>query len=185
MSDSEPTYPSLLSSVILWSTTAALSLIPSNAFRYVTLGVAVVSLGIYAAHYSRPSTRLDALKCRIKVTTDILDSAMSEYPRNYDLDGILSDFLQTKLSASRIQSDLLEAGDASWKNYLQSTRAIWRELNQCEQQARKIRTLTLLAIESETRRKLAQDIEESRDTISKLQRRFGQSVTHCDLMHLV
>ncbi|KAJ6536958.1 hypothetical protein B0H19DRAFT_1317343 [Mycena capillaripes] len=176
ISDSETTSPSLQSSIILWLTTAALSLIPSNAFRYVTLGIAVVSLGIYAAHLNRPSARLEALKCKIKVVADILDRTMSEYPRNYDLDGILSDFLQTKLSASRIQSDLLEADDASWKNYLQSMKAIWRELNQCEKQARKIRTLTLLAIESETRRQLARDIEESRDTISKFQRRIGPSV---------
>ncbi|KAF7356350.1 hypothetical protein MVEN_00967300 [Mycena venus] len=164
MSDAQSTYFSLPSSWILCFTTAALSLIPTNVFRYGSIVVVLASFGIHAARHIRPSVRLEELNDKVKAATDLLSHARSQCPRNiFEFDEIHCDLLQATLSTSIIRSDLLEACDVSWKIYFQKMKAVWRELNQCERQVRKIRTLTLLTIESEIQRRLAQDIQESRD----------------------
>ncbi|KAJ7749777.1 hypothetical protein B0H14DRAFT_2982659 [Mycena olivaceomarginata] len=165
MSHSEYTNSSLQSSLLLCFATTALSLIPTKDLRYGSLGVVLTYLALVAVHYIRPSTRLDRLNDTLKVATDLLSRADARCARNiFELHEIQRDLLQTMLSASKIQSDLLEARDVSWSIYFQKTMEIWWKLNQCERQVQMIQTLTLLTIESENQRRLAQDIKESRET---------------------
>ncbi|KAJ7804572.1 hypothetical protein B0H14DRAFT_2883575 [Mycena olivaceomarginata] len=165
MSDSEYTNSSLQSSLLLCFATTALTLIPTKDLRYGSLGVVLTYLALVAVHYIRPSTRLDRLNDTLKVATDLLSSVDALRAQNiFELREIQRDLLQAKLSASQIQSDLLEAHDAPWKIYLWKMRVIWRKLNQCARQVQIIRTVTMLTIESESQRRLAQDIIESRET---------------------
>ncbi|KAJ7812748.1 hypothetical protein B0H14DRAFT_2856215 [Mycena olivaceomarginata] len=169
MSHSKYTNSSLQSSLLLCFATTALSLIPTKDLRYGSLGVVLAYLALVAVHYIHPSTRLDRLNDTLKVTTDLLSRPDARCARNiFELHEIQRDLLQTMLSASKIQSDLLEARDVSWNIYFQKTMEIWRKLNQCEHQVQTIQALTLLTIESENQRRLAQDIKESRETSAVL-----------------
>ncbi|KAJ6531382.1 hypothetical protein DFH09DRAFT_1183494 [Mycena vulgaris] len=156
-------YTPLQSGILFW----ALSLVPLNIFRYVGLGAAAASGVIYVAHYHHPSTRLGRLNNMLSTTTDILACAKSHCLRDHlNLADDEHCLLRAKLSASRIQSRLLEARDAPWKLYFQTIRAIWLSLNKCERQVREIRTSTLLTIEAEHQRKLAEHIKESREIVN-------------------
>ncbi|KAJ7474790.1 hypothetical protein FB451DRAFT_1174217 [Mycena latifolia] len=157
------------SSIFIW----ALSLIPSDIFPYVIPALACASLMIYAAHRIRPSTRLSRLNDALADATEILARAKSECLRDLlDLTDIEACLLQyakqfgVKLSASKIQMSLLKARDASWETYLHKIRAISHSLDRCERQVRELRTSTLLIIEAEHQRKLAEHINESREILN-------------------
>ncbi|KAJ6531391.1 hypothetical protein DFH09DRAFT_1284882 [Mycena vulgaris] len=149
-------YTPLQSGVLFW----VLSLVPINIFRYVGLGAAAISGVIYAAHYHHPSTRLGRLNNMLSTTTDILAHAKSQCLRAH------LDLADDERRLLRIQSRLLEARDAPWKLYLPTIRAIWLSLHKCERQVREIRTSTLLTIEAEYQRKLAEHINESREIVN-------------------
>ncbi|KAJ6507104.1 hypothetical protein DFH09DRAFT_1101333 [Mycena vulgaris] len=156
-------YTPLQSGVLFW----VLSLVPINIFRYIGLGAAAVSGAIFAAHYHHPSTRMARLNNMLSATTEILARAKSHCLRDHlDLANDERRLLRAKLCASKIQSRLLEARDAPWKLYFQTIRAIWLSLNKCERQVRDIRTSTLLTIEAEHQRKLAEHIKESREIVN-------------------
>ncbi|KAJ7474846.1 hypothetical protein FB451DRAFT_1246801 [Mycena latifolia] len=157
----------LQSSIFIW----ALSLIPSSIFFYVIPALVCTSLVIYAAHRIWPSTRLERLNNALTTTTDILARAKSECLRDQlDLVDGEGRLLQAKLSASKIQTSLLEARDASWEGYLHKIRAISHNLDRCERQVRELQTSTLLIIEAEHQRKLAEHINESRDIMNTVLR---------------
>jgi hypothetical protein len=61
---------------------AALSLVPNNIFRYLTLGLIVASLAIYAVHQASPTKRLARLEDAIKETKGILERAMLDCARD-------------------------------------------------------------------------------------------------------
>ncbi|KAJ6535844.1 hypothetical protein DFH09DRAFT_1091620 [Mycena vulgaris] len=132
----------------------ALSLVPLNIFRYIGLRVAAVSGVIYTAYYRHPSMRIGRLDNMLSATTDILARAKSHCIRDR------SNLADNERRLLRIQSRLLEARDAPWKLYFQTIREIWLTLNKCERQVREIRTSTLLTIEAEHQRKLAEHINE-------------------------
>ncbi|KAJ7474819.1 hypothetical protein FB451DRAFT_1174249 [Mycena latifolia] len=170
-------YYTLQSSIVIW----ALSLIPGSIFCYVILALACASLMIYAAHRIRPSTRLERLNNALTTTTEILARAKSECLRDLlDLADKETVLLQVKLSASKIQTRLLEARDASWETYLHKIRAISHSLDRCERQVRELQTSTLLIIESENQRKLAEHINESREIVNMVLRSPSESP---DVMH--
>ncbi|KAK7025029.1 hypothetical protein R3P38DRAFT_2778986 [Favolaschia claudopus] len=84
---------------------------------------------------------------------------MSEHaPNVFELDKIHVELLQTSLSVSQIRSDLLDADTSPLKSYLPKMRSIWLTFSQCEEEIEKIQRSILLSVESENRRKLAQDI---------------------------
>ncbi|KAK7008229.1 hypothetical protein R3P38DRAFT_2791628 [Favolaschia claudopus] len=146
-------------SSLIFFATAALSLIPSNAIRYGGLAVIIVSLLVDVANRSRPSVRLVKLRSNLASATTLLSSAMSEHaPNVFELDKIHVELLQTSLSVSQIRSDLLDTDTSPLKSYLPKMRSIWLTFSQCEEEMEKIQRSILLSMESENRRKLAQDI---------------------------
>ncbi|KAJ7474825.1 hypothetical protein FB451DRAFT_1558085 [Mycena latifolia] len=113
-------------------------------FFYVVLALVCISLIIYAAHRIRPSTRLSRLNDVLAGATEILARAKSECLRDLlDLADKEARLLQVKLSASKIETSLLEARNASWETYLHKTRAISHSLDRCEHQVRELQTSTL------------------------------------------
>ncbi|KAJ7474813.1 hypothetical protein FB451DRAFT_1366858 [Mycena latifolia] len=168
----------LQSSIFIW----ALSLIPGSIFFYVILALVCAALVIYAAHRIRPSTRLSRLNDALAGATEILARAKSDCLRDLlDLADKEARLLQVKLSASKIQTSLLEARDASWETYLHKIRAISHSLDKCERQVRELQTSTLLIIEAENQRKLEEHINENREIVNTVlrsprhNRRFNQS----------
>ncbi|KAF7370343.1 hypothetical protein MSAN_00665700 [Mycena sanguinolenta] len=170
MSDSETISLSLQSPLFWHALTIALPLIPTVDLRYGGIGIVVVHLGVYVAHRIRPSSRIDQLNNEIKMAEELLSSAgFPEYPRIiFEVDEICCKLLQERLFVSQIQSDLLEEHHSSWIIHLQKMRAIWEKLNQCEHRILTLRTKTLLIIELDNRRKLAEDIKKSRETSAAL-----------------
>ncbi|KAJ7438138.1 hypothetical protein B0H11DRAFT_2254901 [Mycena galericulata] len=167
MSDSDNTYSPLRSSFVLFLATAALSVIPSNVLRYISLGAVLISLAIHAAYLNRPSARLDRLSDMISIATDTLTRARSGcLQTRFDLEKIRVDLFKVELSASNIRSYFLQSCDASWSLRFQRARTIWSELAQCEQQIRHIQTSILLAIESEHQSDLIKLIKENSDILN-------------------
>jgi hypothetical protein len=90
---------------------------------------------------------------------------------------------RVKLSASKIQSHLLEIRSATWKTYFRSIRAILRSVDQCAKEIKEIQTAMLvsvfaftipcflirnfpqLIIEAERQRKLTEGIKESQEVL--------------------
>ncbi|KAJ7466013.1 hypothetical protein FB451DRAFT_1178843 [Mycena latifolia] len=153
--------------IVFW----ALLFIPSTILRYVALGVLGMSLVIYAVHYKLPSTRLARLIFAITVAADILARAKFECLRNQlDLADEECHLLQARISASKIKSSLLKARDAPWETYLDQIRAIQHSLDKSERQVRELQTATLLIIETEYQRKLAEHMNECREIVNTVLR---------------
>ncbi|KAJ7474791.1 hypothetical protein FB451DRAFT_1464838 [Mycena latifolia] len=162
----------LRSSIFIW----ALSLIPSSILFYLILALVCAFLVIYAAHHMRPSTRLSRLNDALAGATEILARAKFECLRDLlYLAETEACLLQVKLSTSKIQTSLLEARDASWETYLHKIRAISHSLDRCERQVRELQTSTLLIIEAENQRKLAEHINESRGIVNTVLRSPSES----------
>ncbi|KAJ6480288.1 hypothetical protein C8R45DRAFT_1100877 [Mycena sanguinolenta] len=156
------TPPSKLPSSLLFFT---LSLIPSNIIRYPALVLAVISLMVYSIYNNPPSARLTQVNNVIIVVDGILTQGKAKCIRDYLLLAECETrLLQTKLSASKIHSDLLELDAMTWKRYLQNIMAISRSLAKCERELRDIErsllasSLIFLLIEAAHQRKLAEDL---------------------------
>ncbi|KAF8192755.1 hypothetical protein K438DRAFT_1829598 [Mycena galopus ATCC 62051] len=118
-------------SITLW----ALSLVPTTAFHYLTLGLVAGLLIIYAADRHSPSHKLWRVEKSIQVAEEILENAKLNCGR----DQVECDWwiFSAKLSASKIQTRLLETRSVeTWKEYLQNIRgilgessALWRGVN--------------------------------------------------------
>jgi len=68
-----------------------------------------------------------------------------------------------KLSASKIQTRLLETGSVTtWEEYLQKIRGILQSINKCAKDVKEIQTST---IEAERQRQLSEGIKEFHETI--------------------
>ncbi|KAJ7202132.1 hypothetical protein GGX14DRAFT_463926 [Mycena pura] len=153
----------LRSSILIW----LFSLIPANIFHYMTLGAAAGSLVLFAAHRQMPSLRHHRLNSAIKNTAEVLTRAKTECPRDHlTLAEEETKLAQARLSASKVHSQLLEARDACWTSYFQLIWKISQGLRDCEKQARKVETATLLIMEAENQRKLTEIISETREVIN-------------------
>ncbi|KAJ7792101.1 hypothetical protein B0H14DRAFT_2624309 [Mycena olivaceomarginata] len=77
---------------------------------------------------------------------------------------LTEDVVKARLSASKVQSRLLETHSVeTWEKlleYLQSLRDIMQKINQCAKDVKKIQTSTLLTIEAECQRQLFEGIKE-------------------------
>ncbi|KAJ7123719.1 hypothetical protein C8R44DRAFT_151905 [Mycena epipterygia] len=168
------------------------SLVSGTTFGYICLAVGSASPAIYAAHHYRPSKKLARLEDAIKVTEGILKRAKEDCARDHvDLLDVEDRLLQAKVSASDIQSQMLEAGGVpslfesnvvldrslsariagcygSWKKYLQTIRGITKSISKCRKEVEKIHTSTLRIIEEERRRKLFGAMREVREVIEVL-----------------
>ncbi|KAJ7872228.1 hypothetical protein B0H13DRAFT_2669469 [Mycena leptocephala] len=120
----------------------ALALVPSITSRYA------------------PAQKFAKLEDAIKALEEILEraKAASNYTWNHmEMIDAGCRLLQAKLSASTIQSQLLEMHSATWKTYFKSIRAILQIINQCVKEVKEIQTAMLLIIEEERQRKLTEE----------------------------
>ncbi|KAJ7799802.1 hypothetical protein B0H14DRAFT_3491260 [Mycena olivaceomarginata] len=117
----------------------ALSLLPGN--RYVTLALILAMLTIYTILRQYPSHKLE-----------ILGHAQANCARSHvDLMDGMRRLLEAKLSASKIQTRLLE------------TRSVttWEEF--CAKKVKEVHRSALLTIEAERQRQLSEGIKEVRE----------------------
>ncbi|KAJ7903866.1 hypothetical protein B0H13DRAFT_1882066 [Mycena leptocephala] len=146
-----------------------MALVPGITLRYVCLALASASFILYASRWWSPAQKFNRLEDAIKALEEILErtKAASNYARNYmEVINAGCRLLQVKLSASKIQSHLLEMRSATWKTYFKSIRAILRSVDQCAKEIREIQTAMLLIIEAERQRKLTEGIKESQEVLS-------------------
>jgi hypothetical protein len=92
----------LQSSLSIWT----LSLIPSNIFRYIALGVASVSLVVYAIHSNLPSAKLGRVYEAITVAEELLTRAKAKCMRDHRVlaenETLLLRYLCTHLAKSSV-----------------------------------------------------------------------------------
>ncbi|KAJ7819238.1 hypothetical protein B0H13DRAFT_2682592 [Mycena leptocephala] len=146
----------------------ALALLPSITSRYVFLVLACISFILYASRRWGPAQKFTKLEDVIKALEETLEraKAASSYARNHiEVINAGCRLLQVKLSASKIQSHLLEMGSATWKTYFKNIRAISRTIDQCAKEVKEIQTAMLLIIEEERQRKLTEGIKESQEVL--------------------
>ncbi|KAJ7366208.1 hypothetical protein DFH08DRAFT_929174 [Mycena albidolilacea] len=155
----------------------ALSLLPGN--RYILWALVSTGLIICAANRQRPSHKLGRVEHQIQACEELLKHAKGNCPRNLGewMDGtrrlleystiFTKDFERARLSASKIQSRLLETHSFStWEElveYLQNLRSIMRKINQCAKDVEEIQRSTLLTIETERQREFFEGIKELRE----------------------
>ncbi|KAJ6480304.1 hypothetical protein C8R45DRAFT_933232 [Mycena sanguinolenta] len=104
-------------SIELSAMSSTLALIPGNIFPHLALGVASASFVGYAVHYNRPSVKLGRVGTAEETLAHVKATGMRDYLLLAELQ---TRFLRTKLTASKLQTRLLEAHDLSWKDYLKS-----------------------------------------------------------------
>ncbi|KAJ7603214.1 hypothetical protein DFH06DRAFT_1350431 [Mycena polygramma] len=149
------TIPNLKSSLLL----SVLALIPGAIWRYACI-VGSASLVIFIARHQGPARKFNILENAIKVTEKTLQH-IKTMPTSASSHAEIIDaewrFLQVKLSASKIQSRMLEMHDETWKAYLKSIRATLLAIRHCAAE---------LTIKEEHQRNLTKGIEESREVLS-------------------
>ncbi|KAJ7815443.1 hypothetical protein B0H14DRAFT_2847795 [Mycena olivaceomarginata] len=153
-----------ISTSILFS---GLALVAGNASPYILLGLGVASLTVYAANHQTPSAKLGRVEDAIIVTEEIQQHAKANGARDqvkwleYG-----KRLLAAKLSASKIQTRLLEARSVTtWGEYLEKVKEILQSIDECAKEVKDIETSILLTIEAERQRQLCEGIKEVRETI--------------------
>ncbi|KAJ7893980.1 hypothetical protein B0H13DRAFT_2339470 [Mycena leptocephala] len=145
-----------------------LALVPGTISRYVCLALACAIFIFFVARQQGPAQKLTRLEDAIEALEEILEhaKAASSYARNH-MEVIDAG---VKLSASKIQSDLLEIRSATWKTYFKNIRAILRSVDQCAKEVKEIQTAMLLIVEEERQRKLTKGIKESQEVLGTVTR---------------
>ncbi|KAJ7353229.1 hypothetical protein DFH08DRAFT_804807 [Mycena albidolilacea] len=134
-----------------------LALVAGNATPYTLLGLGAVSLAVYAINRQTPSAKLGRVEDAIIVTEKIQQHAKANSAR---------DQVNAKLSASKIQTRLLEARSIkTWGEYLEKVKGILQSIDKCAKEVKDIQTSILLTIEAERQRQLCKGIKEVRETI--------------------
>ncbi|KAJ7876441.1 hypothetical protein B0H14DRAFT_3130395 [Mycena olivaceomarginata] len=161
----------------------ALSLLPGN--RYILGALVSAGLIIYTANRQRPSHKLGRVERAIEACEETLKHAKSNCARNHvELTDGMRRLLEAKLSASKIQTQLLETHSiTTWEElveYLQNLHYIVKNINQCAKNVKEIQRSTLLTIEAERQREFFEGIKELReihDTVISVSARHTQMVT--------
>ncbi|KAJ7704093.1 hypothetical protein B0H17DRAFT_1194002 [Mycena rosella] len=149
----------------------ALSLAPGNTSPYITLGLASVLLAVYLVHHYGPMQRLARVEDVIAATEEILAGAKLDCARDHmTLMERGRRLLEAKLSASNIQTKILQARDKTWEEYFQAIKEIMEEVSKCAKDVKRIQTSTLLTIEAEHRRKLSEGIKDSQEIFNAVVR---------------
>ncbi|KAJ7704052.1 hypothetical protein B0H17DRAFT_1228265, partial [Mycena rosella] len=145
----------------------ALAMVPGNTSPYITLGLASVLLAVHAMHHYGPSQRLLRLEDTITATEEILEGAKLDCARDHmTLVERGRRLLEAKLSASEIQTKILEARDETWEEYFQGLRETMEKITKCRKDITAIHTSTLLTIEAERQRQLSAGIQESHEVLN-------------------
>ncbi|KAJ7757303.1 hypothetical protein B0H14DRAFT_408072 [Mycena olivaceomarginata] len=161
----------------------ALSLLPGN--RCILWVFVSAGMILYAANRQRPSHKLGRLERAIEGCEETLKHAKSNCARNHvELTDGTRRLLEAKMSASKIQSRLLETHSvATWEElleYLLNLRDIMQKIKKCAKDVEGIQTSTLLTIEAERRRQFFEGIKELREiheTVTSASARNTQTVT--------
>ncbi|KAJ7903874.1 hypothetical protein B0H13DRAFT_2274802 [Mycena leptocephala] len=146
----------------------ALALVPGTASRYVFLALASAAFIFLAARHQGPAQKLTRLEGGVRTLEDILEraKAASNYTRNHmEVIDAGCRLLQVKLSASKIQYNLLDMHSATWKASFKNIRTILCTIDQCAKEVKEIHTAMLLIIEEERQRKLTEGIKESQEVL--------------------
>ncbi|KAF8143905.1 hypothetical protein K438DRAFT_1783276 [Mycena galopus ATCC 62051] len=146
-----------------------LSLLPDN--RYIVLGLVSTYGIIYIVNDQRPSNRLGQVEVAIKSVEETLKRANEGWVRNHrELVGLTTALLEAKLSASKIQTRMLEppsvATCTEFVQYLQYVRDIMRDIAKCAKKVEEIRTKALRIIEAERQHQFSVNIRESPEIFS-------------------
>ncbi|KAJ7815448.1 hypothetical protein B0H14DRAFT_2847815 [Mycena olivaceomarginata] len=127
-----------MASIILPS----LALVAGNASPYTLLGLGAASLTVYAINRQTPSAKLGRVEDAIIVTEKIQQHAKANSARDqvkwleYG-----KRLLDAKLSASKIQTRLLEARKIkTWGEYLEKVKEILQSINECAKEVKDIQT---------------------------------------------
>ncbi|KAJ7613712.1 hypothetical protein DFH06DRAFT_1344476 [Mycena polygramma] len=164
--------PIAFTSIIFW----VLSLIvPSSILRYAALSLAILTLTIYMVNCQLPTHKLAQVEDTIQVTDTTLKTARAECAWDHvELIEDARQLLEAKVSVSDIQSRLLKTHDiAEWKEYLHEIKEILQSIDNCAKEMRRIRTSTLLTVEAQRRRQLAEGMNEI-DTVICSAKRYAQ-----------
>ncbi|KAJ6554396.1 hypothetical protein B0H19DRAFT_1071801 [Mycena capillaripes] len=171
------TIHNLKSAVLFWVLTS----IYGTTWHYISLALAFIWLAFLAPRHYGPAKKLNVLEAAIKTTEETLERAKATCARSQmELIDAGYRLLQVKFSASKIQCQMLEARNASWKMYFKSGRALIRAIDQCTIEAKAIQTLMLLIIEEARQRKLTEGINESQEVLSAVVR---LPISHAHLVH--
>ncbi|KAJ7704043.1 hypothetical protein B0H17DRAFT_1175739 [Mycena rosella] len=161
------TITTLQTSLIL----GALSLVPGNTSPYITLGLASVLLAVYAVRHYGPTQRRARLEDAIMATETILAGAKLDCARDHmTLVERGRRLLEAKLSASNIQTKILQAHDRTWEEYFQAIKKIMEMITECAKDVKAIQTSMLLTIEAERQRRLSEGIKESHEVFNAVLR---------------
>ncbi|KAJ6492841.1 hypothetical protein C8R47DRAFT_1070365 [Mycena vitilis] len=151
------------------------ALIPGTIWRYACIALALASLVLFIARHQAPARKFKMLEDAIKATEEVLQRAktmpttMGSHTEIIDASYRL---LQVKLSASKIQSRMLEMHEDTWKAYLKGLRANLLFIRHSAVEVKDIQTAMLrpfrgqILIEEEHQRKLTEGIKESRGVLS-------------------
>ncbi|KAJ7835948.1 hypothetical protein B0H14DRAFT_3870948 [Mycena olivaceomarginata] len=144
-----------------------LALVAGNAFPYTLLSLGAASFTVYAANRQTPSYKLRRVEDVIIATEKIRQHAEANGARDQvkwmDYERRL---LDAKLSASKIQTRLLEASKVkTWRKYLDKVTEILQNIDECAKEVKDIQTSILLTIEAERQRRLCEGIKEVLETI--------------------
>ncbi|KAJ7613709.1 hypothetical protein DFH06DRAFT_1484544 [Mycena polygramma] len=159
------TIPNLKSSLLL----SVLALIPGTIWRYACVALAFASLVLFITRHQGPTRQFNMLEDTIEVTEETLlraktmPTCASSHTEIIDAGYRL---LRMKLSASRMQSRILEMRDETWISYLTNLGALLLDIRHCEAELKEIQTAMLLTIEEEHQRKLTEGIKKSREVLS-------------------
>ncbi|KAJ6554401.1 hypothetical protein B0H19DRAFT_1262766 [Mycena capillaripes] len=157
------TNPNLRSTVLF----GVLTSIYGTTWHYISIAFAFMWLAFLAARNYTPAKKFNVLEAAIKTTEEILERAKATCAINHlELVDAECRLLQVKFSASKIQCQMLEAHNASWKTSIKSGRALLRTIDQCASEVKAIQTLMLLIIEEECQRKLNEGIKHSQEVLS-------------------
>ncbi|KAJ7904158.1 hypothetical protein B0H13DRAFT_1881648 [Mycena leptocephala] len=157
-----------------------LALVPGTISRYVCLALAFVSFIFFAAGHQGLAEKLIQLEDVIEALEEILERAKtaSSYARNHvEVIDAGCRLLQVKLSASKIQCNLLAMRSATWKIYLTNMRPILHSIDQCAKEVKEIHAAMLLIIEEERQRKLTEGIIESQEVLGTVARTVAPNPT--------
>ncbi|KAJ7797299.1 hypothetical protein B0H14DRAFT_59182 [Mycena olivaceomarginata] len=119
-----------------------LALVAGNTFPYTLLGLGAASLTVYAAHRQTPSYRLGRVEDAIIATEKIRQHAEANGARDQvQWMEYAKRLLDAKLSASKIQTRLLEARRVkTWGEYLEKVKEILQSIDECAKDVKDIQT---------------------------------------------
>ncbi|KAJ6618712.1 hypothetical protein B0H10DRAFT_1225712 [Mycena sp. CBHHK59/15] len=139
--------------------------IPSNTVRYIALGFAVIYFGGCVVHPGLPSVKMKQLEEYIEETSKIYAKAIPELERNplFTAQAGL-ELAQVKFSESVLRSKTLGAKDVAWRDYFEHLRCLSFYIDECQRQAREVRTSVLLALEADRQKRYMEDIAQRRTT---------------------